>query len=109
MKRIVVLCMLVLLTACSCATGKSDKTLTEVKAGLECVRYEKGMRWDAVTAALGQPDITPLPESGTDLSKNTRIYRKRIVILSVERQEVIEAEKVRFHEIVTGLEVCKER
>jgi len=109
MKRTAVLCIVILLAACSCATGKSGKTLTEVRAGLECFRYEKDVPWDAVAESLGQPDMAPLPDSGTDLSKNTRIYTNRIVILSVERQEVSEGKKVRFREVVTGLEVCRER
>jgi hypothetical protein len=109
MRRMVVLCILVFLLVSSCAVGKSGKPLTEVKAGLECIQYEKGMRWEAVAATLGQPDVAPLPEPGTDLSKNTRVYMKRTVILSVERQEVTEADKVRFHEVVTGLEICREK
>lgn len=109
MKRVAVVCMFILFAASSCATVQRDKTLTEAKEGIECIRYEKGVSWAAVAAALGQPNITPLPDPGTDLSKNTRIYTKRIVILSVERQEVTQGEKVRFQEVVTGLEVCRER
>ena len=109
MKRTAVLCIVILLAACSCATGKSGKTLAESRAGLECFQYEKGAAWEAVAESLGRPDIAPLPDSGTDLSKNTRIYTNRIIILSVERQEVSEGGKVRFREVVTGLEVCRER
>jgi hypothetical protein len=67
------------------------------------------MSWSQLSQAVGPPDIAPAPEPGTDLSKNTRIYRDKIIIFYTGMREVKEDGKVRFKEIVTNIEICKEK
>lgn len=91
----------------SCAPLQKPKTLGQVKADLDCLRYEKGISWKQISEKLGSSDITPIPEPGTDLSRNTRVYRDTVIIFYIERREVKEGEKVRFQQVVTDIEVCK--
>ena len=93
----------------SCAALQKPKTLDQAKAGLNCIEYKEGIEWKKIAEKLGPPDIAPLPEAGTDLSKNARVYKNKIIIFYTERQEVKEGEKVRFREVITKLEVCKEK
>lgn len=91
----------------SCAATIQSGKLDEVKAGMNCVEYKEGLAWKEIKEKMGTPDIAPLPEPGTDLSKNTRIYKDKIIIFYTERQEVEEGGKVRFKEIVSKIEICK--
>lgn len=93
----------------SCATLQNPKTLGQVKADLDCIEYKEGVVWKQISEKFGTPDIAPLPEPGQDLSRNTRVYKDRVIIFYTERQEVKEGEKIRFHEVVTKVEVCKEK
>jgi hypothetical protein len=93
----------------SCSYVQHPKTFGQVKADWDCIPYKGGMRWTQISERLGAPDIAPLPETGTDLSRNTRGYINKVVIFHLERQEVKEAGKVRFYEVVTDIEVCKEK
>ncbi len=67
------------------------------------------MSWNQVSRAMGPPDIAPVPEPGPDLSKNTRIYEDKIVIFYLEMREIKEEGKVRFEEVVTGMDICKKK
>lgn len=93
----------------SCATIQKPKTLDQVRADLDCIEYKEGIDWKQIPQKIGSPDIAPLPEPGTDLSSNTRVYENKIIIFYIERQEVKEEGKVRFQEAVTKIEVCKEK
>ncbi len=97
------------ITLASCAAAIQSNKLDEVKAGLNCMEYKEGIAWKEIKEKFGAPDIAPIPETGTDLSKNTRIYKEKIIIFSTERQEVEEGGKVRFKEIVSKIEICKEK
>lgn len=93
----------------SCAHTIQSGKLDEVKAGLNCIEYKEGIAWMEIKEKMGAPDIVPMPEPGTDLSKNTRIYKDKIIIFYTERQEVEEGGKVRFKEIASKIEICKEK
>jgi len=93
----------------SCTTFQSPKTLDKVKAGLDCIEYNEGIGWKQIYEKFGTPDIAPIPQPGQDLSKNARVYEDKIIIFYTERQEVKEGEKIRFNEVVTKIEVCKEK
>lgn len=93
----------------SCKPFEKPKTLDQVKEYLDCTRYEKGISWKQISEKLGPPDIAPLPEPGTDLAKNARIYKDKTIIFYTERQEIREGDKVRFQEVVTDIEACKEK
>ena len=108
MKRLAPFVLLIVLFP-ACAYVQQPQTLGQVKAGLECIPYEKGLGWKQIPEKLGGPDIAPLPEPGTDLTKNVRGYRDEVILFYVERQEVNEGEKVRFQEVVTGVEVCRKK
>jgi len=96
----------ILLTSCYNATAGSQ-TLGQVKADLNCIEYIKGIDWKQISEKFGTPDIAPLPEPGTDLKENTRLYKDKIIIFYTEIQEVKEGDSIRFHEVVTKIEVCK--
>lgn len=102
----------IILTSCSATLqGSKSKRLDEVKADLNCIEYKEGMDWEQVKK-IGEPDIYPLPEpdtASTGLSKNTRVYKNMTLIFYTETKEVKEEEKVRFREVVTKIEVCKEK
>jgi hypothetical protein len=108
MKRLATFFLITLFIA-SCSYVQHPQTLSQVKADLDCIPYKEGMRWTQISERLGAPDIAPLPEAGTDLSRNTRGYKNKAVIFYIERQEVKEGGKVRFYEVVTDVEVCKEK
>jgi len=93
----------------SCTTLQKPKTLDQAKAGLDCIEYKEGIGWGQISEKFGNPDITPLPETGTDLSRNARGYNDMTIIFYTERKEQKEGEKVRFHEVVTKIEVCKKK
>lgn len=99
--------MAVLVT--SCANAQSQTTLDQVKANLECMRFKKDTEWKVISEKFGSPDIAPAPEPGTGLARNARIYKNKVIIFFTELQEYKEGEKVRFREVVTGVEVCKEK
>ncbi len=93
----------------SCGHLQQPMTLSAVKADLDCIPYEKGVSWKQIVATLRDPDLAPLPEPGTDLRKNARIYRDGIIVLYVESQEVTEGGKIRFQEVVTHIDLCREK
>jgi hypothetical protein len=111
MKTLAALYMVIAVLACSCASASPERAnLSKVKAGLVCVPYEKGMRWDTVYGELGQdPDIIAQAEPDGNVNKYPMGYRKMTVILNVEKQEIREGKTVRFPEIVTGLEMCRKK
>ncbi len=103
---VIVLLGVILLT--SCATFQ-ERTLSQVKEDLDCIKYKEGINWGQISEKFSDPDIAPLPEHGTDLIRNTRVYKDKVIIFYTEMQEVKEMEKVRFYEVVTNIEVCKEK
>jgi hypothetical protein len=93
----------------SCTTLQKPVTLSHVKSGLDCIQYEEGMSWNQVFHVVGSPDIAPIPEPGTDLTKNARIYKDKTIIFYTEIREVKEDGRVRFQEVVTKIEFCKKK
>lgn len=93
----------------SCATFQKPVTPDEIRAKLDCLEYKEGISWKNTAEKFGKPDFVPLPEPGTDLSKYVRGYKDKVIIFHVERQEFKEDGKTRFHEVITRIEVCKEK
>jgi hypothetical protein len=108
MKRSVIF-LLVAVVLTSCAYFQPSKTLDQAKIGLECIKYDEGINWAEISEKFGSPDIAPLPEPGSDLTKNIRGYEGKIVIFYTELKEVKEDGKTRFHEVVSNIEICKKR
>lgn len=88
------------------ATFQEQKTLSQVKANLDCIEYKEGISWKQISEKLNSPDIAPIPEPD-NLSKNTRIYSDKTIIFYTELKEVKKGSKVRFYEIVNKIELCK--
>jgi hypothetical protein len=86
MKRLAIF-LLITIFITSCSYAQHPKTLSQVKADLDCIPYKGGMRWTQISERLGAPDIAPLPETGTDLSRNTRGYINKVVIFYIEGQD----------------------
>jgi hypothetical protein len=107
--RRVTILFIIVFALCSCTTLQKPVTLSQVKSGLDCIQYKEGMRWNQVSQVMGSPDIAPIPEPGTDLSKNARIYKDNIIIFYTGMREVKEEGKVRFQEVVTNIEFCKKK
>jgi hypothetical protein len=107
-KRYVIL-FIIIIGLSSCTTLQQPKTLSQIKSELDCIQYKEGMSWNQVSQVMSPPDIAPIPEPGTDLSKNTRIYKDKIIIFYIEMKEVEEEGKVRFQEVVTNIEFCKKK
>lgn len=108
MKRYVIL-FIIIIGLSSCTTLQQPKTLSQIKSELDCIQYKEGMSWNQVSQVMSPPDIAPIPEPGTDLSKNTRIYKDKKIIFYIEMREVKEEGKVRFQEVVTNIEFCKKK
>ncbi len=108
MRRLSIL-FIILIALSSCTTLQKPTTLDQVKSTLNCIPCRQGMNWNQVSRAMGPPDIAPVPEPGPDLSKNTRIYEDKIVIFYLEMREIKEEGKVRFEEVVTGMDICKKK
>ena len=101
--------LLASLVLSSCAIFQKPKTLEQVKADLVCVEYADGMTWGEIRDRLGNVDVAPLPEPGTNLQKNSRVYKNKWVIFSVENREFSKDGKTRFREIANKVEVCREK
>jgi hypothetical protein len=101
--------LIITIVLSSCAIMQSPQTLGQVKENSPCLEYAKGMAWRDVSGKIGPPDVAPLPESGSSLSKNSRVYHNMTVIFYTEPQEVKEGEKTRFKEVVYKMEICKKR
>ena len=108
MKRLVIY-LAVFLVLPSCALTQRNPTLAEIKADLTSLVYQEGMAWRSVSQTLGPPDQAPLPEPGTDLSRNSRLYQDMTVIFYTTRQEFREDGKVRFKEVVDRVEIGKRK
>jgi hypothetical protein len=107
-KRYLIL-FIIIVGLSSCATLQQPRTLSQIKSELDCIQYKEGMSWSQISQVMGHPDIAPIPEPGTDLSKNTRIYKDKTIILYIEMREIKEEGKVRFQEVVTNIEFCKKK
>ena len=93
----------------SCAHIQEPRTLAEVKENWDCLRYEPGVGWKQVTSTLAEPDVTPLPEPGTDLGRNARVFTGKVIVFYLERREVQEGGRTRFQEVVTDLDLCAKK
>jgi hypothetical protein len=109
MKKRLAILFLFVIALTSCANLQPPQTLDRIKANLECLPYQKEMNWKEISANLGEPDLFPLPEPGTDLSKNARVYLGKVIIFYTGMKEVQEGSKVRFQEIITSLEICRKK
>jgi hypothetical protein len=107
-KRVTIL-IIIVFTLGSCTTFQKPATLSQVKSGLDCIQYKEGMSWNQISQVMGSPDIAPMPEPGTDLSKNARIYKGKVIIFNTSMKEVKEEGKVRFREVVNSIEFCKRK
>ncbi len=105
MKRTAIFFILVIFVL-SCAKYVA---VGEVKEGSTCLEYKEAMDWEQVAQKFGTPDITPIPEPGTDLSANARGYKNMKVIFYTKRQQVNEDGKVRFKEVIYKVEVCRKK
>jgi hypothetical protein len=101
--------LLASLVLSSCAMFQKPKTLEQVKADLVCIEYADGMTWGEIHERLGNADVAPLPEPGTNLLTNTRVFKNKSVIFSVENREFSQDGKTRFREIANKIEVCREK
>jgi hypothetical protein len=108
MKRFGFLLLLVVALT-SCAYFQRPKTLRDVKVGLDCIQVINNIPWELVSEKLGTPDEAPLPEPGSDLTENTRMYEGKTIIFYTDLQEFKEDGKTRFHEVITNVEVCVKR
>ena len=108
MRKLTIL-LTILFVLSSCTTFQKPTTLGQVKSTLNCIQYKEGMSWNQVSQAMGLPDITPIPQPGPDLSKNTRIFKDKIIIFYIEMKETKEEGKARFEEVVTGMDVCQKK
>jgi hypothetical protein len=104
---VIFLAIAVVLT--SCTYFQLPNTLDRAKADLECIKCDEGIRWAEISEKFGSPDVTPMPEPGTRLARNARLYKGKTIIFYTELQEVKEGEKIRFREVVTSIEVCKKK
>jgi hypothetical protein len=93
----------------SCASFQKPKTLGEAKADLDCIEYRDGEDWKQISGKFGTPDLVPLPEPGAGLTRNSRAYSNMVIFFYTEVREVREGEIVRFHEVITSIDVCKKK
>lgn len=105
-KSLIILSLLLLLSACS--LSNRAESLDEIKSELNCFVYEDGMRWKIIKTAFDEPDFAPLP-SGESLSKNTRGYEGKVVIFHTELNKIKVNGKTRYEEIISRVEICKEK
>jgi hypothetical protein len=96
------LLLLAMVTSCPGQT-----MLRESTGKTPCVEYHQDMSWNRVAAQFGTPDLLPRPEPGTELSQNARGYRDMTVIFYTKRQQINEAGKIRFEEVIYKVEICK--
>jgi len=101
--------LIVILVLSSCALFPSPQPLEQVKGAAPCLEYVQGIPWSEVSGKIGPPEVAPLPEPGSSLSKNSRVYRNMTVIFYTEAQEVQEGGKTRFKEVVYKIEICGKR
>ena len=92
----------------SCASLTPQRTLGDVKSQLDCVAYSNEMPWEQVKASLGRVDEAPIPGPGT-LFTNARVYTDKVLIFHVDTKEIPEAGRSKFVEVVTMIELCKEK
>ena len=110
-KRIVIhLLMIVILTIglSACLSFTKTRTLEEIKSDLNCIVYKEGMKWKVIEEEFGEPDYAPIP-TGEKLSENTRIYEDKTIIFCTELKKIKVKGKIRYEEVITGLEICEGR
>lgn len=99
---------IVALGICACAVPTKTTTLEEIKPGLNCLVYGEGIEWKAIEEKLGEPDYAPIP-TGQKLGQNIRIYTDKTIMFHTELKRRKVDGKIRYEEIITKLEICKER
>ena len=106
MKRLILFSIVMLATA-ACASFSGPETLGQFKNNLHCIEYTQDMPWDEIKDSLGSPGATPMPEPGSGLSQNARVYKGTSVVFYTKLQKVEQDGKTRFKEVVYKIEVCK--
>jgi hypothetical protein len=66
------------------------------------------VRWKIIKTAFGEPDFAPLP-SGESLSKNARVYQDKVVIFHTELNKIKVNGKTRYEEVISRVEICKQK
>lgn len=110
-KRIVINLLILVVVAfglSACAVPTKTTTLEESKSGLNCLVYTEGIRWKDVQEKFGEPAYAPMP-TGEKLSQNIRIYSDKTIIFHTELKRMKVEGKTRYEEVITKLEICKER
>ncbi len=110
-KRIVIDVLVLVIVAfglSACAVPTKTTTLEESKAGLDCLVYKERIRWKDVQERFGEPDYAPIP-TREKLSQNIRIYTGKTIIFYTELKRTKVDGKIRYEEVITKLEICKER
>jgi len=108
MKRFYLL-ILILPFIITCASSSNSQTLSQAKENLSCMEYIGDIPWEKVKQALGEASIPVLPEPGTDLFQNARGYTNLKVFFHTTRKNLEEAGRIRPHEVVYKVEICKEK
>lgn len=101
--KYIVLLSIVLLALTSCAGG--NPTLSQVRRAFDCIEYREGMNTDTLER-IGSHGIPTDPPPGDSLKKNGKIYTNKTVIFHTEEKAGEKGEK---EEIVTKVEVCREK
>jgi hypothetical protein len=104
----VVILFIVTFGMCACAAPTKTTTLEEIKIGFNCHVYREGMEWKAIEEKFGEPDYAPIP-TGQKLSQNIRIYTELIIMFHTELKRKVVDGKIRYEEVITTVEICKER
>jgi hypothetical protein len=104
----VLILVVVALGICACALRTKTTTLEEIKPGLNCLVYTGEIKWKAIEEKLGEPDYAPIP-TGQKLSQNIRIYTDLTIMFHTELKSKKVDGKIRYEEVITELEICKER
>ncbi len=92
----------------ACAGPGKTKTLKEIKFGLNCLVYKKEIKWKDVQEKFGEPYYAPIP-TGEKLNQNIRIYTDKTILFHTEPKRMKVDGKIRYKEVITKLEICKER
>lgn len=106
-RSVAVVFLLPLLSAC--AMWQPPPTLEEMKKNLDCLEAQAGLPWQEVSTRFGTPDGDPLPQPEGGLSRNARVYRDKHIIFYTESQRFGEAGRPQFREVVTKVEICRQR
>jgi hypothetical protein len=96
------------ITLISCVSTGDSSRLSEVKAELYCIGYKEGVDWQQIRGALGDAQINPIPQKGSE-TKNSRIYTENRVIFYTDLKRLDEGGRTSYKEVVTGIDICKKK